>query len=331
MKEKAYLSAWRSSEAEQRYRDLDRELWQQTMAAPPPEALNLSTSFGSTRVYRWPGDGPAVMFIHGMCDTSIRWIPYAEQLESHDVYAVDVIGEVGASRPTVGFAAAGDYGDWFSEVAAGLELARPTLVGESLGGYVALSHAMANDVASVVALDPVGVVKLRLARFIGGGLGSLVASISPDAVRRFLGDRLHNPLLHDEATLRLVLHGQRHHPPKPPPIPVFTDEELASIESPVLVLVGAHSSIFDVERLMERIRAIGPTSDARLLPDAGHGFTISHFDDCMAAVREGLAASRRSDDDRTSTASPPSTATSPRGSDQASTGRITSVAIIPAS
>ncbi|MEM7273323.1 MAG: hypothetical protein AAF547_09610, partial [Actinomycetota bacterium] len=88
MKAKQYLATWRSEKTERRYRALDAELWQRELTGAAPETLDVQTSFGPTRVYRWPGGGPPVVFLHGMGDTSIRWIPYAEQLGDHDVYAV---------------------------------------------------------------------------------------------------------------------------------------------------------------------------------------------------------------------------------------------------
>ncbi|MEL6983429.1 MAG: alpha/beta fold hydrolase, partial [Actinomycetota bacterium] len=142
MKEKRYLATWRSAAAEQRYRDLDAELWQRDLTGPAPEVLDVATSFGTTRAYRWPGEGPPIVFLHGMGDTSIRWIPFAERLEGREVYAIDIMGDVGASSPTVGFTSAADYPDWLHQAITALAITNPVVVGYSLGGYVALSYAM---------------------------------------------------------------------------------------------------------------------------------------------------------------------------------------------
>lgn len=288
MKERTHLATWRSTKAEQRYRDLDAELWQRELTGPPPDTIDVTTSFGPTRVHRWPGTGPPIVFIHGMGDTSVRWIPYAEQLADNDVFAVDIMGDVGASQPTVGFTSAADYADWLHQTITGLGLTRPTLVGESLGGFIALSYAMGKPVASTVVFDPVGVVKLRLARFLAMGAWGLLGSISPGPLRRFLGRRLHQPLLLDGQALRLYGIGQRGHPPKLPPLPVFTDEELASIGDPLRVLVGEHTTVFDVEQLVERVTTTVAGATAQLLPGASHGFSMTHLDSCLAAVRAAL-------------------------------------------
>ncbi|MEM8925895.1 MAG: alpha/beta hydrolase [Actinomycetota bacterium] len=290
MKERRYLATWRTTKAEQRYRELDGELWQRDLTGPPPEAIDVPTGFGLTRVYRWAGTGPPIVFLHGMGDTSVRWIPYAEHLDGHDVYAVDIMGDVGASQPTSGFTSAADYPDWLHQTVTGLGLDAPTVVGESLGGYVALSYAIAHPVAATVVFDPVGVVKLRLMRFMAMGAWGLLGMAAPDRVRRGIGRRFHQPLLADKQALRLFGHGQRHHPPKLPPLPVFSDDELASIATPLRVVVGARTTVFDVEKLIERVNTVVPGGEARLLPDAAHGFSMTHVDECLAAIHSAPAS-----------------------------------------
>lgn len=288
MKKKRYLATWRSEAAEQRYRERDAELWQRELTKLAPVSIDVPTSFGDTRVYRWSGDGPPIIFLHGMGDTSVRWISFAEQLEDHDVYAIDIMGDVGASRPAVGFTSAADYADWLHQTVAGLDISTPTVVGESLGGYIALSYAINNPVASTVAFDPVGVVKLRMMRFMAMGAFGLLGSLAPGPIRRAIGRRAHQPLLLDKQGLRLYGYGQRNHPPKLPSFPVFTDEEMASIGVPLRVLVGGKSKVFDVEQLLERVNSL-PGATAEILADAGHGFSSTHVDECLAAVRATLS------------------------------------------
>ncbi len=290
MKERRYLATWRNEQAERRYRELDAALWQRDLTKAAPQALDVPTSLGPTRAYRWPGEGPPVVFLHGMGDTSIRWIPYAEQLEGFQVHAIDIMGDVGASTPTVGFTSARDYAGWLHEAITGLGLTDPIVVGHSLGGYLALSYAMSHPVASTLVFDPVGVVKLRLVRFMAMGAGGLIGSFVPGPIRRFLARRLRQPLLLDKQGLRLYLLGQRSHPPKLPPLPVFADEELASITGPLTVLVGAETSVFDVDQLVDRATTVAG-AEARQLPGAGHALTMTHFDECLAVVRGVLTRS----------------------------------------
>lgn len=283
---KEYRGKWRNAKSEQKYRQLDAEYWQR-LTTSPPTAIDVATSFGSTRAYRWEGSGPAVVFLHGMGDTSVRWIPFAEQMADFDVYAIDTMGDVGLSKQDVGFTSAADYGVWLGETVAGLELDRPTIVGHSMGGYLALSFATQrpDEMSATVAFDPVGVVDLKLVRFMAWGFGAGLASYTPGPIRRMLARRLRFPLVNDKSGMRLFIQGQQNHPPKLPPLPVFTDEELASISGPLTVLVGAKSSVFDIKKLVERIKTNVANGEARAVPEAGHALTTTHFEECLAAVR----------------------------------------------
>ena len=297
MKTRTYQGTWRSEKAEQRFRVADQAGWDRATDSPP-KSIDVTTRFGPTRAYRWEGPGPAVVFLHGMSDTSVRWIPFAEELPEYDVYAVDIMGDVGQSKHEVGFTSAADYGTWLEETINGLGLDRPHLVGHSLGGFVVLRYAIhAADLpddrperpASVVAFDPVGMVKLRLIRFMAWGFSNMLASNTPAPIRRRLAKRLRMPLVNDRAAMKLLTRAQMDHPPKLPPLPVFTDEQLQSIDVPVRAVVGEKSGAFDIDKLVERTRLI-PAGHPQVVSDAGHAVTTTHFKECLAAVRETISA-----------------------------------------
>ncbi len=258
-------------------------------AEPQPEAIDVATRFGSTRAYRWAGTGTPIVFLHGMTDTSVRWIRYAAALVDRDVYAIDIMGEVGRSEPDIGFTSADDYATWLGDTLDGLGLARPHLVGASLGGYIAFSYAMTTDaVASLIAFEPVGIVDLKLFRLMRWSVRCGLAAFAPKAMRRRSAIRLRQPLLGDKPAMAVLLQAQRGHPVKIPPLPVFTDVQLQSITAPTRVLAGADSVAFDVDALVERISAQVPNGAGRILPEAGHGISDSHIDDCIALIRETI-------------------------------------------
>ena len=89
------ISRWRSEKARQRFIEMEDELWREHWPHPP-EALDLTSFAGTTRVYRWKGEGEPVVFLHGMGGTGLTWSPYVSRLAGWDVYAIDTIGDVGA-------------------------------------------------------------------------------------------------------------------------------------------------------------------------------------------------------------------------------------------
>jgi len=287
-KTKTYNGQWSSDRAEAKFRAKEAVLWDRATRAY--ETLDVATQFGSTRAYHWPGTGAPVVLLHGMTDTSVRWIRYAEALSGHDVYAIDIMGDVGHSKPSVGFTSADDYATWLGETLDGLGIVKSHLVGASLGGYLTFSYAAAaGNVVSLTGLEPVGIVDLKLMRLMTWSLRVGMASFAPESLRHRLADQLNQPLLADKAAMAVLLQAQRGHPIKVPPLPVFTDEQLRSISAPVHVLAGAESVAFDVQRLVDRINDIPPKGSARLLAGAGHGLSDSHFDDCITLIRETLA------------------------------------------
>ena len=289
MKERTYKATWRSEKAEAKYRKNDAAVWARATSSPP-EAIDVSTTYGSTRAYRWPGSGPPVLFVHGMSDTSVRWIPFAEALDGHDVYAVDIMGDVGNSKPDTGFTSAADYGLWLAQTIEALGLDAPHVVGHSLGGYVVLSLALGpTPLSSVVAFDPVGVVKLRLMRFMRWGFVNGISSFMPGPIRHRMAERQRMPVLHDKAAGRLLVQANMGHPPKMPPLPVFTDDELTSITAPLWLVTGDKSIAFDVNKMVERVSTLVAGAHTQIVPDAGHALTQTHFDECLAVVRRALA------------------------------------------
>lgn len=289
VKKKTYKGQWSSDRAEAKYRAKEAVVWER--ARSRPEAIDVATRFGSTRAYRWEGSGTPVVFIHGMTDVSVRWIRYAEALEGHDVYAIDIMGDVGQSKPDIGFTRADDYEIWLGETLDALGITTPHLVGASLGGFIVLSYATRPEsVASAIGFEPVGVVDFKLFKLMRWSVSCAMAAHAPESVRRRLAHRLRQPLLADKAAMDLLLQAQRGHPIKVPPVPIFSDEQLQSITAPVRVLAGADSKAFDAEGLVARIKKLVPQGEGRVLPDAGHGLTDSHFDDCLAAIRTSIAA-----------------------------------------
>lgn len=286
---KTYQGAWKSDRAEQKFRTADAIRWEQATDTPP-ETIDVPTRFGSTRVHRWPGPGPDVILLHGVGDTSFRWIRFAEELPEFNVFAIDIMGDVGNSSPDVGFETADDYGIWLTETIDSLGLAAPHIAGMSLGGYVALSYAVqAGPAGSIVLFDPVGFVELRMVRFIGWGAATALGAIAPRRVRRWVGRRLRQPLLDDKADVRAYVKGSMGHPMKLPPLPVFTDEQLASITVPVRLVAGAKSPPFDGAAMRERVAHSIKHAHTRLLADAGHALAMTHRDVCLAELHAAVA------------------------------------------
>jgi pimeloyl-ACP methyl ester carboxylesterase len=288
MNEQGHLGRWRRSSGERRCRALEDSLWSDRPEAAPV-AIDIDTRFGPTRAYHWVGDGLPIVLLHGGACTSIVWRPLAESLHARgaNVYAVDIMGDVGRSEHRVPFADMTDMAPWLDDALDALGLERVHLVGHSLGGMVALHVALGRPARldALTLFDPGGVVPLHLRPFLWWGLPVMLSSFLPSTVRQRVARWKRHPLATDARQTRLMLLGLvHHHPGFPAKAPDLTDDELSSITMPTTLVVGEKTEMFDSAAMVERTRRLLPAVRAITIPGAGHALTVSHVDACVAGI-----------------------------------------------
>ena len=93
---------------------------------------------GQRVAYREAGDGPAVVMIHGMAGSSYTWRAVMPQLaKRYRVVAPDLLGHGDSAKPR-GDYSLGAFAVWLRDLLDQLGISRATLVGQSLGGGVAM-------------------------------------------------------------------------------------------------------------------------------------------------------------------------------------------------
>ena len=91
--------------------------------------------------YRRAGSGPALLLIHGMAGSSRTWREVMPALaQGHDVIAPDLLGHGESAKP-VGDYSLGAFASGLRDLLSLLDVDRVTVVGQSLGGGVALQLA----------------------------------------------------------------------------------------------------------------------------------------------------------------------------------------------
>jgi len=272
------IGEWRSETARRRFVEMEDELWRERWP-DPPAALDVDTDVGTTRVYRWPGTGEPIVFLHGMGGTGLVWSPYIERLAGRDLYAVDTIGDVGRSQQRAAIEDATGLARWLGQTLTGAGIARAHMVGTSYGGFLALSLAAREPerVASLTLIDSGGLAPFRLGRFMLWGLPNLFGSMTPTPLRRLLARR--RPLLEDPRIMRMAVHGQMNHPFRLPGVEPLTDEELRSITVPTVVIVAAKSAPFAPQVQAERAGLI-PNADVQVISGAHHDVSWTHIEHC---------------------------------------------------
>lgn len=240
------------------------------------EQLRVPTREGETFVIAsGPAEAPPLVLLHGTGINSIMWMGAVEEMSKHHrVHAIDLIGEPGlsaSSRPPLDSDA---YALWLDNVMDALDLPRATLVGASLGGWLAVDYATRRPhrAARLVLLCPGGIGHQKFGfLFTALPLMMLGEWGRRKAMNVLLGVDLRKQapdLQRFGEFMALVL---KHFRGRSGKLPVFADETLRKISMPVLAVLGGRDAIFDSADTKRRLAACVPHAEIRYVPDAGHG------------------------------------------------------------
>lgn len=144
-------------------------------------------------VYAVAGSGPPVVLLHGLGGSMVTWAPTISCLaKSHTVFIPDLPGHGQSVKPPSHYNL--DFGIHFANAFLdSLQLSEVSLIGNSLGGLIALATALRNPkvVKSLVLVDPAGLGRqiawsLRLASIpvVGPVLAKLDAQVGPGLLKR---------------------------------------------------------------------------------------------------------------------------------------------------
>jgi pimeloyl-ACP methyl ester carboxylesterase len=254
------------------------------LGAPARTELEVETEYGTTHVYRYgPADDAAetrtpVVLVHGSGTCSAMWYPNTPALSAdRPVYAIDTPGDPGRSVQHKPLHEPVDAARWLEATLVGLGLERVHLVGASYGGWLALNqaHREPGRLASVTLLDPGGLEKVGL-RFFTWIMASLFASFAPRPLRPRLAAWLEQPVLIVPQLRAMALSGARaFRMRRPAPLPL-SDEELATVRTPLYLVLGRRSLLVHPQRQVERVPRLVPGARAEILSGTGHGPQIDH-------------------------------------------------------
>jgi pimeloyl-ACP methyl ester carboxylesterase len=259
------------------------------------------------------GAGRPLVLIHGLGSSRAAWDPVVPRLaERFDVLALDLpgFGESAALPPDVEphparLAAA--VADLLDE----LHIERPSVVGNSMGGWVALELAQLRPVASLTLLSPAGLWRRRLPRFslvslritrwasrhAAGLLSRLVAfrpgrilllgqthgrptRVTPDQARAAIADMGRDGAF--DAALAATVH--RHYEAGP------------ALGAPVTVTFGTRDRLL-LPGQSRHLDQLPPGARTAALPGCGH-VAMSDCPDAVVALIEASAVADLVTDDR---------------------------------
>ena len=240
--------------------------------APDAVRTTVSTGEGDAFVFTCGREnGPSVVLLHGGGVNSSMWLETLRDLAPHfRVHAVDLPGEPGFSSPNRPSFATGAFGRWLDDVLHGLSLTKASLVGASMGGWLALDYAGRHParVDRLVVLAPMGVGRVR-ASFMLKVLPLLLLGRRGRemALRLTVGPVPAGAEFADRRLLSLV---QQHFRNRMDPIPTLSDNALSRIAAPMLCIVGEQDAIVRSSQTGHRVRELVAHPTVLSLPAAGH-------------------------------------------------------------
>jgi pimeloyl-ACP methyl ester carboxylesterase len=249
---------------------------------------------GYRRAFRMAGSGPALLFIHGIGDSSATWLHVLPQLARHfTVIAPDLLGHGGSDKPSADYSVAG-YACGMRDLLAVLDVDRVTVVGHSLGGGVAIQFAyqFPERCERLVLVGSGGIGKhvhplLRLACLPGADLvislattppvllaTSLLAPLVRDVGGLGLGSDLHYALerfrsLADDTSRRAFLRTLRSAVDWRGQTVTMLDRTYLLLGIPTLLVWGDRDRVVSIDHA-DLAQAAMPNSRLEIFTGAGH-------------------------------------------------------------
>lgn len=247
-------------------RDKFRAYYNRVLSQFPFGQQYIETSFGQTFILTGGRESnPPVILLHGSCSNSAFWFPEIMALSNdYRVYAVDIIGEAGNSeeyRPDIDSDA---FALWIKDLLNALSIKSTVLIGNSLGGWMALKFATAYPecVSALVLIASAGLAQVR-PQFI----------LNVEQTRQTDGVPVTSGIIGEHNFPKEVIEFMNLIVESYNPIqelPVFADEQLLHLNMPVLFIDGENDVIIDAKGSAKRLSCLVPSAEIRLLPDCGH-------------------------------------------------------------
>jgi pimeloyl-ACP methyl ester carboxylesterase len=242
------------------------------------ERLLLLTRHGDTFVLAaGPVDAPPLIVLPGSGGNTAMWLPQLEVWSKrYRVFAVDVIGEPGFSAPARPPLTSDAHALWLDDVLQGLHLERTSMVGVSLGGFLALDYATRRPhrVSRLALFAPSGIGRSKVS-FLAAAV--LLRPFGERGRRRMMrlalgigdGRPIGNDYLSDPlVSFAMLISAHFRH--RMEVIPVLDDDKLRTLTMPVLTVLGGRDALLDSRGTAARLKAVAPHVTVVLLPEYGH-------------------------------------------------------------
>jgi len=259
---------------------------------------DVPTRFGATHVLEvGETGGPPLVLLHTTSFSSTVWVRnLAAFSRGRRVLAIDTIGDINLSRSSRKVAGRDDYVEWFTDVLAHFEVATTAIVGNSYGGWLGANFALLRPelVSSLALISPPLVFAKYKAAF-WAHLFSAAFVRSEKSAKRFARWFASDATFEDPAarswleqfSIGMPFFAGMNGFPRPA---AFSDDELRSIATPVLVIEGEQEPMHDPQASLSRARDTLSDVRTELIPGTKHLAELERPDRVNALVLTFLDA-----------------------------------------
>ncbi|HPR31885.1 MAG TPA: alpha/beta hydrolase [Prolixibacteraceae bacterium] len=234
---------------------------------------SIETSLGSTFIMETGRkESPAILLLHGSGTNSAMWLADIPVLSDHfRVLAIDIIGECGKSSENRPAYKRELYAGWIREITENLGLHKVSIVGCSLGGWIALSFGIMfpEKTEKLILLATAGIVPVKTHML----FWILITSLLGDRGFKRINKRIFGDLEIDPQALLFASLVQEHFIPRAEALPLFDDRSLRSIQSSTLFIGGAGDCFYDSNKTAFRLRKNLDCVQCCVLDNWGHVLT----------------------------------------------------------
>ena len=265
------------------------------MPASPPQKE--AVVFGQKIKYVEAGSGPVVVLLHGLGGNSANWAFNTPALaQKFRVVVPDQVGFGSSDKPLVNYRI-GTYVDFLDKFLSELKVERATLVGNSMGGWIAALYALRypGKVDRLVLADSAGFAPPK--EFDLHALAGLNPS-TRDEMKRLANLVFFNPMFKSDAAIDVLL-AQRISAGDGYTIQRLVesiyrgddmlDGKLSAIKQPVLLLWGREDGLTPLAREGERFKRELPSAQLIVFDQCGHVPQVEKAAEFNAAVLKFLS------------------------------------------
>lgn len=239
----------------------------------------VKTNYGETFVIEsGTKDKPPLILLHGSTSNSYCWTGDVQSYsDKYNVYAIDIIGEAGFSDETRPSYESGAYSAWLMEVIHALGLKQVSMVGLSLGGWMALNYAVKYpwQVSKLILLCPGGLYPEKKS-FLVKAIGySLLGAWGKNQIMKMINGGkspdLSEPGLKEALAFTRLISSNFN--PRMDKLTIYSKSELQKLTMPILVIYGARDCLINAHKSVEHIKKSAVNVQTKIIENMGHVVT----------------------------------------------------------